>query len=262
MNDKKPIFSIIIPTYNSSDFINIAINSVLDQSFKKWELIIIDDNSTDDTLKIIKKYTSSNSNIKIIKLPFNVGAANARNFGIKKAKGRFIAFLDSDDYWVPNKLAIQYEFFKKNSDYKILCSNYIVKKNSMKNIGKKVIFKKNLNFKDIICSNSICTSSAVYDTKFVNKVYMPNLKRRQDWGLWMKILKLDDSYKAYCVQSPLVIKIEHKNSLSANKLSVLYYNFAVVKKYGDVSFSKAVKITIINSFRVLIRKLKSGLFFS
>lgn len=200
-------------------------------------------------------------NIKVIKSPFNVGAATARNIGIKKSKGRYIAFLDSDDYWLPNKLAVQFKILKNNIDCPIVCSNYFIKFSNSNNDLKKIKFQKLIYFKDIIRTNSIMTSSAVIDTKLISKIYMPNLKRRQDWAFWMKILKQNKSFKAYCIQTPLSVKFENKNSLSSNRISSIYFNFIALSTYGNVSRYRALKLITFNLVRVLFRRIKSGLFF-
>ncbi len=260
MKAKKPLFSVIIPTFNSSAFIEKAINSVLKQTFKDWELLIIDDNSSDNTVSIIKNFKNE-KNIKVIKSPFNLGAATARNIGIKKSKGRYIAFLDSDDYWLPNKLALQFKFLKNNTDCPIVCSNYFLEFSSSNDKLKQIKFRELIYFKDIIRTNSIMTSSAVFDSKLVSNIYMPNLKRRQDWAFWISILKKDKSFKAYCIQTPLAVKVVNQNSLSSNRISSLYFNFLAISMYGDVSRYRALRLITLNLLRVLFRRIKSGLFY-
>ena len=111
----RPLVSIITPTYNSEKFINETIGSVLKQTYKNWELILIDDASTDDTLRIIKSYIKNNFNISLICNSSNQGAGVSRNKGILEAKGDFIAFLDADDTWKPNKLKTQIKFMIENN---------------------------------------------------------------------------------------------------------------------------------------------------
>ena len=111
MKDK---VSIITPCFNSAEYISDCIDSVVNQSYQNWEMIIIDDNSSDQSVKLIKKKKSSEDRIKLIELKENVGSAMARNYAIKSAKGRFIAFLDSDDKWYSNKLSLHIDFMKTN----------------------------------------------------------------------------------------------------------------------------------------------------
>ena len=127
----KPIFSIIIPTYNSSKTVNKTIRSVLNQSFKRYEIIIIDDGSTDNTVSKIKNF--NDSRIKLIKIQRTGGPAKPRNIGIELAKSNWICFLDSDDFWNKNKLSISYKNIKNNK-FDILCHNeYLLKNNILKN---------------------------------------------------------------------------------------------------------------------------------
>ncbi len=260
MVKEKNLFSIIMPAFNASKTISSAINSVLNQTIQDWELIIVNDNSKDNTLDIIKKFSLDSKKIKLINLVFNVGAATARNIAIKKSKGRFIAFLDSDDYWFPKKLEKQLDIFMKGLGYPIVFSNFIMKKNNSDNKSKEFIFEEEVNFKSIIKTNSIATSTAVYDTNIISKQYLPNLKQRHDWALWLKILKKNKKYYAFCVQEPLVAIIKNKESLSSNRLRSFYFNFKVLRLYSDSSFLFSLWRVCFNVIRVFFRRVKAGFF--
>ena len=138
MND---LVSVIMPSYGSEKFISKSIDSVLLQTYDNWELIIIDDCSPDESNKIIKEYLSKDSRIKFVKLEKNSGAAVARNKGIEIAKGRFIAFLDSDDLWLPEKLEKQISFMKDNN-LAFTYSSYMLVDETDKNIGEFIIKPK------------------------------------------------------------------------------------------------------------------------
>lgn len=136
INSKEKLVSIIMPAYNSADFISQAIESVQNQEYSNWELLIVDDCSSDDTVKIIDQYSINDKRIKLTQLKENSGAAVARNVAIEKASGDFLAFLDSDDYWKPEKLSTQITFMEKN-DYLFTCTSYKMVDDNSKSIGKK-----------------------------------------------------------------------------------------------------------------------------
>ena len=134
-------FSVIMPSYNSSLFIKTAIESVLNQDFKDWELLVVDDHSNDESWNIISEYARKHDSILGFKLSKHKGAAYARNYAIRKSKGRYIAFIDSDDYWLPNKLKVQYSIFK-DLNPPIICSNYFYKKSKEKYLKNIIKFKQ------------------------------------------------------------------------------------------------------------------------
>ena len=213
-----------MPSFNSAPFIRKAIESVLNQDFNNWELIIVDDNSNDESWDIILEYKRKYKSIYGFKLKKNYGASYARNYAIRESKGRYIAFLDSDDYWLSNKLKSQYLVLKK-FNAPIVCSNYFCKKYKESKSENIIRSKKIIFLKDILKTNDICTSTAVYDSYILGKQYMPNLIQRHDWALWIKILKLDANYYALCLNDPLAVRIQHKVSLSSNILRSIYFNF-------------------------------------
>tara|TARA_Y100001968_G_C19411056_1_gene746320 strand:- start:43 stop:813 length:771 start_codon:yes stop_codon:yes gene_type:complete len=249
-------FSVIIPSYNSEEFISWAIDSVINQSYKEWELIVVDDNSSDKTWQILLNYKKQSKKIKVYRLPFTQGAANARNFAVKKSIGRYIAFLDSDDYWLPDKLKYQYLAFEKYKCPIIFSYYYVIKSrnNETRNIVKA---PQKVYFKNIINSNSICTSTSVYDTFILGKQYMPDLRQRHDWALWMKILKMDSNFYAYCLDKPLAIRLEHNKSLSSNVVRSLYFNYLVLKRYSGLKTYRAFFNVIRNIILVFIKRFKS-----
>ena len=190
-------------------------------------MLITDDCSTDETLNIIRSFQENDNRIKLFKLAANKGAGEARNNSIEKAKGRFIAFLDSDDQWKPNKLEIQIDFMLSNS-LALTYSGYDV-------INENGIYLKNIrppkvvNFQKIISNNYIGCLTAVYDTKIIGKHYMPKIRRRQDWVLWINIIKIIRETKG--IENSLAIYTDRKNSISDNKFLMLKYNWQVYSKY-------------------------------
>ncbi len=214
-----------MPTYNSTDTVVESIQSVLSQTYKNWELIIVDDRSIDNTWQVIQTYADKYDNIRVYQNKENLGAGASRNFAIKKARGRFIAFLDSDDLWTEDKLAEQIPFMLKNN-YPLTYTHYS-RFNSEEELSV-VTAPEYTTYKKLMYSNVIGCLTAVYDTQALGKRYMPLIRKRQDMGLWLDILK--DTPKAYCLPKPLA-KYRMDSGMTANKFSVLSYQW---KFYRDV----------------------------
>lgn len=206
-----------MPCYNSSKYISDAIESILRQDYQNWELLIADDCSTDNSADIIKHYSVMDSRVKYFKLEKNSGAAMARNYCIERATGRYIAFCDSDDWWYPEKLSVQIGFMQKNG-YEFICSNYEVTDENL--IPMKVfIQKKRISIRTITMGYSIGTSSIVFDTKRIGKMYMPIIKAAEDAGLWIKIMR--ETGNAYSINKVLHKYRKCPASLSSDKLSMM-----------------------------------------
>ncbi|EHD0129961.1 glycosyltransferase family 2 protein [Vibrio alginolyticus] len=225
MQKSQSLVSIIMPSYNSDGTILESIQSVLSQTYKNWELIIVDDRSTDNTWQVIQTYADKYDNIRVYQNKENLGAGASRNFAIKKAKGRFIAFLDSDDLWTEDKLAEQIPFMLENN-YPLTYTHY--SRFTSEEELSVVTAPKYTTYKKLMYSNVIGCLTAVYDTQALGKRYMPLIRKRQDMGLWLDILK--DTPKAYCLPKPLA-KYRMDSGMTANKFSVLSYQW---KFYRDV----------------------------
>lgn len=226
------LVSIITPTYNSREYISETIYSVLSQTYKNWEMIIVDDKSMDDTCEIVHNFVLKDSRIKLFQLSANSGPAVARNEAIKNSNGKYIAFLDSDDIWLPQKLEKQVAFMKKH-DCEFSCTNYEIFSNSKNKIVKSVF---RYSYKDILKSNCIGCLTAMYDSEKIGKVYMPILKRRQDYALWLKILKLIKY--GYGLDEVLAKRRVLPKSVSSNKIKLLKYHYIIFRKFEKLSFFK------------------------
>lgn len=223
--DNFGLVSIITPSYNSSSFIAETIESILSQTYLNWELLITDDCSTDRSVEIIERYIQRDSRIKLFRLEKNCGAGVCRNRSISEAKGRFIAFCDSDDRWRPEKLEKQLAFMREK-DCALSYTSYMTCDESGK-ISSIVIGKRRETYFSMRCDNRIGCLTAVYDTEKVGKVFMPELRKRQDWGLWLTILRRCEV--AYGLKEPLAIYRIHSNSISRNKGALMKYNISVYK---------------------------------
>ena len=215
--DNLGLVSIITPSYNSSSFIAETIESILSQTYLNWELLITDDCSTDRSVEIIERYIQRDSRIKLFRLEKNCGAGVCRNRSISEAKGRFIAFCDSDDRWCPEKLEKQLA---------LSYTSYMTCDESGK-ISSIVIGKRRETYFSMRCDDGIGCLTAVYDTEKVGKVFMPELRKRQDWGLWLTILRRCEV--AYGLEEPLAIYRIHSSSISRNKWSLIKYNLRVYR---------------------------------
>lgn len=246
----KPLCSIITPCHNSERYLRNAIDSIQNQTFSDWELLLIDDYSTDKTPEICKSAKANDDRIKQIRLSNRQGPAIARNTGIEAARGRYIFFLDSDDTWDAQKLQKQIPCFERDN-VSIVHSNYRIETyDNQKDPGHYIVAPESLYHQDLLRGNHIGCLTAGYDTNKVGKIYMPNIPMRQDWGLWLRILKQGGI--AYCVQEPLATLLKRQGSLTANKAKATYYSWQLLRKEAQLGHVEATINTfyhIMNSIR-------------
>ncbi len=189
MKNRNPIVSIITPVYNSSRFISATLDSVLTQTHEDWEMIVVDDASTDNSIEIINTYIQKDKRFRLFQLTHNQGQGVARNKAIKEARGRIIAFLDSDDIWKKEKLERHVAFMlKHNAAFSHTSYGYLDEEG---NVIKSTYYvsKKPVTYNDLLKRTEISCLTAMYDTKYIGKMYMPDLRRKQDYALWLDILK-------------------------------------------------------------------------
>lgn len=234
MKDK--LVSIITPVYNAEKFLKSTIDSVLAQDYKEWEMILVDDCSIDNSEKIIRKYMEFDKRIKYIKLSVNSGAAVSRNTAIKSAQGRYIAFLDSDDIWTPNKLKVQIEFMKKNS-VGFSFSDYRVMDENGEEIDRIIRVPDEIDYEGYLRNTIIGCLTVVIDRKICGDFSMVNIRKNQDMATWLKVLKKCN--KAYGINECLGVYRLVDGSISNNKVKAAK---SVWKTYRDVE-----KLSIIKS---------------
>lgn len=238
--------SVIIPMHNSSKFIIECINSVINQTYKNLEIILIDDKSTDDTLK--KVSSIKDKRIKLIKLKYNSGAAVTRNKGIEESTGDYIAFLDSDDFWVNDKIEKQVKFIK---DKTFIYSKYIYFKENKTHVADVPL---SYTYNKLLKNSGIFTSTVMLNMKNLTKedVYMPNIKRGQDYGCWYKVIKKVG--KAYGIDEPLAYYRVGNDSLSSNKLKAIKRTWNLYKM-EKLPFYKRLICFICYAFNAVKRRL-------
>jgi len=231
------LVSIIMPNHNAEQFIKDSILSILLQTYKNWELIIVDDCSSDSSVEIIKSYVANDSRIQLIELEENGGPAIARNYAIKQAKGRYIAFLDSDDLWHPDKLSKQISFMQEY-DIALSHTSYHTIEEESGEIMDRINVPGKVNYSELLKQNIIGCLTAIYDTRKIGKVYMPDISKRQDFGLWLNILKkvpyaygLNESLAYYRVRSA---------SVSSNKILASKYNWKLYREVEKLPLYKAI----------------------
>ena len=202
MNELKDygLVSIIMPSYNASRFITESIKSVIVQTYQNWELLIADDCSKDSSVEVIKKRIDKDQRIKLFSLLKNVGAAAARNVAIEHANGQYIAFLDSDDVWEPEKLERQLAFMKENK-YAFTYSEYYVMEEDGKKTGSFIRIPSSLSYRQYLRNTIIGCLTVVIDRNIVGDFRMPLIKSSHDMALWLLIMKR--GYKAYGIKEVL-----------------------------------------------------------
>ncbi|MCG9535336.1 glycosyltransferase family 2 protein [Providencia huaxiensis] len=223
-----------------------SINSVLNQTYPHFELIIIDDLSTDNSINIINSF--SDHRIKLIQLTQNGGAGVARNTGIEAAQGRFIAFLDSDDLWRPNKLEVQLSHMIEGN-YPLSYTQY--QKFTQDGKGKLVIPPNTVTYNELLYCNIIGCLTAVYDTKILGKQFMPLIRKRQDMGLWLKILA--QGYTAYCCPQVLA-DYRTDSGMTQNKIDAAKYQWKFYRQELSFNIIKSTKYFIGYAIKGIIRK--------
>lgn len=209
--------SVIIPMYNAEKYIKRAIDSVLRQTYHNYEILVIDDCSKDQSARIVKELAQKDSRVKYYRQDKNSGAAEARNRGITEARGRYIAFLDSDDIWVKEKLKKQMVQIKKNGASFVFTAYDRINSRGEKRKGK-VKIKKCVTYQDLLTKTIITTSTVMFDREKLGNKTMPLRRTGQDYAFWMKLLRQTN---AYGIDQVLVHLTRRGGSLSKNKLQNL-----------------------------------------
>jgi len=228
----KDLVSIITPTFNSANYVLATINSVLNQTYTNWELLLVDDCSTDDTYRIIQEQASLDPRIKVFQLENNAGPAKARNFAINKAQGSFMTFLDADDIWFADFIQNSIETIEQTG-INFVFSSYKRANENLEFVYSDFIVPAKVTYTDILKTNSISCLTAFINIKALGKKTMPDIRKRQDMGLWLKYLK--EIPFAYGITTPKAIYRIRKNSLSRNKLSLIKYQWEFYRKVEQIN---------------------------
>ena len=241
------LVSIIMPAYNCAEYIEESIASVLKQTYPKWELLIIDDCSKDETEKIIKKYIRYDNRIKYKKLKINQGVAIARNTGIRMAKGQYLAFLDSDDLWIFEKLECQINFMKKKK-VGFSCTQYRQFTDYIGNCSSLIDVKEKIDYKELLKGNVIGCLTVMIDRKYISQIFMA-LDRHEDYITWLQILKR--GFYVYGLKKDLARYRKNLNSLSGNKFKSLLWTWNVYRKNEKLTLLKTIYYLLHYSKKVI-----------
>ena len=218
------LVSVIMPTFNAGKYLADSIESILSQTYTNLELLITDDCSTDETRNILKEFSERDKRVKVKYLKENSGPGVARNRSIERAKGRYIAFCDCDDRWMPDKLERQIAHMRKH-DCALCSSSYLICDENDKITGVN-ISPSHVTLGMLKRDNKIGCLTAIYDIKRLgHKFYMPAIRKRQDWALFLNILK--ECQICFCITEPLAYYRQRVNSVSSNKFSLVKYNVNV-----------------------------------
>lgn len=226
------LVSVITPTFNCGAYILETIRSVQAQTFDNWEMIIADDCSTDDTKEIVGQACEKDPRIKYVRLKTNSGAAVARTEAMKLAKGNYMAFLDSDDLWKPEKLEKQLAFMEENR-YPFTATAYEKIDESGRKLNKIVNVIDRTGYNRLLLDCPIGNSTVMYDVDKMGKFEVPNIKKRNDDALWLKMLK-QEKY-IYGLHEVLMEYRVRPNSISSNKLSLVKYHWKLYREIEHLS---------------------------
>jgi hypothetical protein len=231
------LVSIITPVYNSEKLLEQTIKSVQNQTYKNWELILVDDCSTDKSARIINQFSKKDNRIKYIKLDKNSGAAIARNEALSKSKGKFIAYLDADDTWDRTKLEEQISFMIKHN-YAFACTSYKKIDENNKYL-KSITIPEKIDYKTFLKNTIIQTVGVMVNTEITGKelLIMPNIRRRQDAATWCQLLKA--GFNCYGIPEFLAYYRVVPNSLSSNKLKAIKGTWFLYRKIEKLSLLKS-----------------------
>lgn len=234
---KKGLVSIITPTYNCAQYIGETIESVMDQSYQNWEMIIVDDCSTDNTKEIVESYIQKDSRIRYYCLEKNSGAAAARTKAMELAEGQFMAFLDSDDLWYPQKLAYQIDYMIKN-DIAFSCTDYMQVDDQGKSLNKVIRTRPKADYNRILLDCPVGNSTVMYNVEKMGKFAVPNIRKRNDDALWLQMLKKEKYI--YGIPEVLMKYRVRPNSISSNKLKVVKYHWILYRNIEHLSVPRSV----------------------
>ena len=242
-NEYQPgLVSIVMPCYNGAKFISETINSVQAQTYQDWELLVIDDGSTDDSKLIVREYSENDSRIILITQE-NAGSAAARNNGIRHAKGQYIALLDSDDIWFPEFLNHQIEFMKRKGAV-CVCSTYGLIDENSNDILKPVNAKPIITAKDMESIGNIGCLVGLYDRSKYGKIYLhEELKSLlDDYAYWIDVVNLEGV--AYGNPELLAKYRLRKNSLTGKKSKLIKVHYRFYRHYRGFGVIKSLNCVV------------------
>lgn len=246
------LVSVITPVYNSEKYIEKTILSVLNQTYKKFEIILVDDCSIDNSKELISRIQKDDERVKYVKLDKNSGAAVARNKGLETAKGQYIAFIDSDDVWKKDKLSQQLGFMKnKGVGFTYTAYETLMEDGTIQN--KHIHVPERINYSSLLKNTAIACSTVIIDKKVSGDFYMPLVRKGQDTATWLKLLKKIDY--AYGYDEVLSSYRKVAGSISSNKIEALKRTWNTYYNIEKLPFFKAVYYFSFYTFNAIKKRL-------
>ena len=235
--EQNPLISIITPLYNADNFIAETILSIQKQTYSNWEAFIVDDCSSDVSAEIADKLALTDARIQFVKNDANKGAASCRNQATALAKGDYIAFLDADDLWHPEKLEKQLRFMQVNN-CDVSFTSYLKIDEDSHPTGKRVKALPSLTYKKQHTNNYIGNLTGIYNASTIGKIMAPNMRKRQDWAMWLEAIKRSGK-PALGMQEDMAYYRLHSGSMSVNKFALVQYNFEFYRSHLGYSWLRS-----------------------
>lgn len=248
------LVSIITPVYKCEEYIVRTMNSVLAQTYLNWEMLLVDDCSPDGSAEIIRSFAERDTRFKYIKLENNSGAAIARNIGLENAKGRYIAYLDADDIWLPEKLERQIRFMEEN-DVQFSCCDYEKIEADDTPLNKVVHMPKTITYNQLLSNTIIQTVGVIVDLSKVDRklLVMPNVRRGQDSATWLQMLRNGAKFTG---QNEVLAQYRRvPQSLSANKFSAMKRTWHLYRGVEHLSLVKSCICLISWAYHASIKRI-------
>lgn len=251
------LVSIIVPVYNSEQYLKETMDSVLAQTYWNWEMLLVDDCSTDTSAEIIRSYLAQDDRIRYIPLTTNSGAAVARNTALEASRGRYIAYLDADDLWFPKKLERQIAFLQENNVAFSCCAYEKIAQDGT-SLEKTVWMPKTLTYHQYLKNTIIQTVGVIVDTKHVDPslLVMPNVRRGQDCATWLQILKNGTLFHG----QPEILAAYRRvsTSLSANKLRAFKRTWHIYRRVEHLPLPYALWCQICYAYHACAKRIYLG----
>lgn len=238
-----PLVSIITPVYNSAMYLADTISSVINQTYPNWEHILVNDGSTDNSVHVIKEIAANESRVRLLHLPCNMGSGPARNLAIKEARGKYIAFLDSDDTWVPERLEKHVKFMMEhNLQVSHASYGYLTEKGEVFRTPYFVADHP-VDYKYLLKRTDISCLTAIYDQEQIGKYYMPDLRRKQDYALWLAILKAGYNSVPYPRDEVLAYYRQRKGSATSKKWTLILKHYKFLRHQEKLGCIDSIRYT-------------------
>lgn len=234
--------TIVTPAYDSAATLGATLDSVRAQSFTDWECLVVDDGSTDATADIVRVAAQADPRIRLLDNAQAKGPAGARNTGIAAGQGRYIAFVDSDDLWLPHKLEAQLAFMH-TTGAALSFSSYELFDGDGRRPSRVRIAPPSVDYEQLLDRNHIGCLTAMYDSAQVGRQTMPNLRMRQDWGLWLRIVRTSGRPALGMPEVTARLRLR-RGSLSRNKLVAVWYNYRLLRDHEGLDVLDATRRVI------------------